>query len=516
VARFPFSFRSKVSDNPRLDLALATNFDKAATEDYVDAAITAIGPGVSDHGLLTGLADDDHTQYHNDARGDARYWQLSTDLATQAELDAHINDASDAHDASAISILDTANDFTATDVEGALAELQSDHETDAQNLSDHIADTTAAHAASAISNTPAGNIAATDVQAALNELDTDKATTGSVSTVASDLSNHISDASDAHDASAISVADAGGLLAATDVEGALAEIAGEVDTNTTAISNHLSDATDAHDASAISIVDAGAYFTGTDVEAALQEAGADIAALSAGSGIPGSTFDAKGDLLVGTADDTYTRRAVPSDLWVPVADSSQSDGWRNELPATRQALDDLRDEFDGHHHDDRYRQQPWSTLFQAGGAQAAGAGAGTYLLGSDDAGGNLTGTGTGTGPVLYWDPSNHSISGRTAQFRLVANVNNNTGADSGVTFTFALVPITAIAGAAGTISYTTGSAALTSSALNPAVSSSAGETGSAVAAPAASGIYVLVYTTSGTMAASSYVRLDARVEVRHN
>lgn len=31
------------------------------------------GGGVTDHGALTGLSDDDHTQYHNDARGDARY-----------------------------------------------------------------------------------------------------------------------------------------------------------------------------------------------------------------------------------------------------------------------------------------------------------------------------------------------------------------------------------------------------------------------------------------------------------
>jgi hypothetical protein len=29
---------------------------------------------ITDHGNLTGLADDDHTQYHNDARGDARYY----------------------------------------------------------------------------------------------------------------------------------------------------------------------------------------------------------------------------------------------------------------------------------------------------------------------------------------------------------------------------------------------------------------------------------------------------------
>ena len=46
------------------------------------------GGGVSDHGALTGLGDDDHVQYHNDARGDLRYWLLTTDLATQVELDA--------------------------------------------------------------------------------------------------------------------------------------------------------------------------------------------------------------------------------------------------------------------------------------------------------------------------------------------------------------------------------------------------------------------------------------------
>jgi len=35
------------------------------------------GAGVSDHGLLTGLTDDDHTQYYNQARGDARYSQTT-------------------------------------------------------------------------------------------------------------------------------------------------------------------------------------------------------------------------------------------------------------------------------------------------------------------------------------------------------------------------------------------------------------------------------------------------------
>ena len=45
-------------------------------------------------------------------------------------------------------------------------------------VSDHINATLAAHAATAIANTPAGNIAATTVQAAINELDSEKAATG--------------------------------------------------------------------------------------------------------------------------------------------------------------------------------------------------------------------------------------------------------------------------------------------------------------------------------------------------
>ena len=50
------------------------------------------GTGTSDHGALTGLSDDDHSQYHTDARGDARYYtQAQVDAAipsTPAEVDA--------------------------------------------------------------------------------------------------------------------------------------------------------------------------------------------------------------------------------------------------------------------------------------------------------------------------------------------------------------------------------------------------------------------------------------------
>lgn len=57
---------------------------------FANAAHThqnAAGGGQLDHGLaLAGLGDDDHPQYHNDARGDARYQPLDADLTAIAAL----------------------------------------------------------------------------------------------------------------------------------------------------------------------------------------------------------------------------------------------------------------------------------------------------------------------------------------------------------------------------------------------------------------------------------------------
>ena len=244
------------------------------------------------------------------------------DATVQGNLDAHIADTTDAHDASAISILDTANDFTATDVEGALAELQSDAEADAQALSDHLADTTDAHDASAISvdsTTLSGT--GTNVQASLEEIDNllddhssrheeggaDQVTVtvGQMDAEASGFGqvptsdgaggvswqDQVADIVNASDVIVDSTALSG---TGTDAQSVFQELddlldahhtrhenggADEIsiaglDGTPTELANHLSDATDAHDASAISIVDSGDYFTGTDVEAALQELGA--------------------------------------------------------------------------------------------------------------------------------------------------------------------------------------------------------------------------------------------------
>jgi hypothetical protein len=114
--------------------------------------------------------------------------------------------------------------LVATDLNSALAELQSDIDSRATSaaLTTHTGMVIAAHAASAISSIASGNLAATTVQNALNELqsDIDTRATGT------DLTNHINDTADAHDASAISYAGGTGM-AATDVEAAIDELANE-------------------------------------------------------------------------------------------------------------------------------------------------------------------------------------------------------------------------------------------------------------------------------------------------
>ena len=64
-----------------------------------------------------------------------------TDMATQAELDAHTADTVDAHDASAISFVATGT-IAGTDVQTAVAEVATDAAT---ALSNHEADTTSIH-----------------------------------------------------------------------------------------------------------------------------------------------------------------------------------------------------------------------------------------------------------------------------------------------------------------------------------------------------------------------------------
>lgn len=103
--------------------------------------------------------------------------KVAADVATQAELDAHVNDTSAAHAASAISADSTTLVGTGTDVQAVLEELDN-------GIADHLADSTAAHAASAISYNGSTNLSSTDVEAALDELDSEKTTAAAALTAA--------------------------------------------------------------------------------------------------------------------------------------------------------------------------------------------------------------------------------------------------------------------------------------------------------------------------------------------
>jgi hypothetical protein len=127
--------------------------------------------------------------------------------------------------ASTVPYLDASKNLTSSAVTptelGYLSGATSNIQT---QIGDHLTDSSDAHDASAISSVAAGNLAATNVQSALDELQSDVDSRA----LASDLSNHLSDASDAHDASAISSV-ASGNLAATDVQGALNELQSDID-----------------------------------------------------------------------------------------------------------------------------------------------------------------------------------------------------------------------------------------------------------------------------------------------
>ena len=233
-------------------------------------------------------------------------------------LSNHLADAVDAHDASAISSIASGN-LAATDVQSALNELQSDIDTRAlaSGLSDHLADTSDAHDASAISyDNSSSMLVATDAQAAIDEVE-DRLDTaeGDIVTNASVISDHITDATDAHDASAISSV-ASGNLAAIDVQSALNELQSDIDTRAldSALTDHINDATDAHDASAISFDNGSSGLSATTVQAAIDEVEGRVdttestlsSHVGASTGVHGVT-----GVVVGTTDtQTLTNKTI--------------------------------------------------------------------------------------------------------------------------------------------------------------------------------------------------------------
>lgn len=126
----------------------------AATKQYVDDAADA---AVANHQTASGAHDASSIAFAGGAWPDV-----------QAAIDGHIADAS-AHTASAISYADTGGLTGQIDVQGAVYVL-------ADAFADHLVPPLGAypHTAGQVQFIPVGNIAATTVQSALYELDTEK------------------------------------------------------------------------------------------------------------------------------------------------------------------------------------------------------------------------------------------------------------------------------------------------------------------------------------------------------
>jgi hypothetical protein len=163
-------FKSKV----KLEGGVSLPAETASRAPVIDGSGNIVSSAVTatELGYVAGLTSSAQTQI-TAAQDDAT--QALTDAGTaQTTATDHIADAVDAHDASAISNIPAGN-LAATEVQAALNELQSDIDTRALQsaLQAHLDDAVDAHDASAISNIPSGNLAATEVQAALNELQSD-------------------------------------------------------------------------------------------------------------------------------------------------------------------------------------------------------------------------------------------------------------------------------------------------------------------------------------------------------
>lgn len=129
----------------------------------------------------------------------------------------------------------TTSGLTAVDTQAAIDEVEGRVDTVETGLADHLADAIDAHDASAISNVPAGTIVSDNVQDAIDELDTN------VVSVAQDLDDHLLNPTDAHDASAVSYDNTTSGLTATEVQSAIDEVENRLDTAESNITTNTSD-----------------------------------------------------------------------------------------------------------------------------------------------------------------------------------------------------------------------------------------------------------------------------------
>lgn len=227
-----------------------------------------------------------------DAQGLITATNVEAALEELATLRVDLASTALAKGAALVSINDAGGHVTATTVEGAIAELAVAIGTIASVTDPDLAilaATTAGNGASRVAIQDAGNlITATTVEGALAEIATNVATnttsiTANTTAIAlRPLTTDLAAVTAAKGASLIGIQDAAAIIAATTVEGALAELATSIAANTTAIAlrpltTDLAAVTAAKGASLVGIQDAGSLIVATTVEAAFAELATNIA-----------------------------------------------------------------------------------------------------------------------------------------------------------------------------------------------------------------------------------------------
>lgn len=168
--------------------------------------------------------------------------KVAADVATQAELDAHVNDTTDAHAASAISFTPNGS-IASTDVQAAIQEVRDEAAGGgAPSTADYLVGTAQGglSAEIVVGTSPGGELGGTWASPTVDTVHSGSShaavQSAAEATAQAALDTHLNDTTDAHDASAISIQDSAGDFTATDVEGALAELQSEKTTAAAALS----------------------------------------------------------------------------------------------------------------------------------------------------------------------------------------------------------------------------------------------------------------------------------------
>lgn len=254
---------------------------------------------------------------------------------TETELGSNAN----GEGASLIGIEDASAQFTATNVEGALDEALDAAQAAQSDIDDHIADATDAHAASAITNTPAGDIAATTVQAAIDELDSEKASSADLASTAN-----------GEGASLIGIEDAAGQYTATDVEGALTESLDAAQAAQADIDGHLDGGANKHDASEIDVEGSYTDISTGDLETAISDIDTALQARAESADLA-STANGLGASLIGVEDSAANFagadvEAVLAELQTNINSSAAGINMKDAVRAASTAAGTLASDFE--------------------------------------------------------------------------------------------------------------------------------------------------------------------------